>query len=69
MPKSLQTGHSISIDAEINGTVQTYMAEKILVSVGRGANLSNIGLDNTEIIINQGYVSTNELIQTKESHI
>ncbi len=69
LPKSLQTGHSISIDAEINGTVQTYMAEKILVSVGREANLSNIGLDNTEIIINQGYVSTNELYQTKESHI
>ena len=45
------------------------MAEKILVSVGREANISNIGLDNTEIIINQGYVSTNELYQTKESHI
>ena len=69
LPKTLQTEHSISIDAEINGTVQTYMAEKILVSVGREANLSNIGLDNTEIIIDQGYVSTNELYQTKESHI
>ena len=69
LPKTLQTEHSISIDAEINGTVQTYMAEKILVSVGREANLSNIGLDNTDIIIDQGYVSTNELYQTKESHI
>lgn len=69
LPETLQTGHIISIDAQIDGLVQTYMGEKILVSVGREANLSNIGLDNTEIIIDQGYVSTNEMYQTKEAHI
>ena len=51
LSETLQTGHVVSIDAEVNGVVQKYMGEKILVSVGREANLSNIGLDNTEIII------------------
>lgn len=69
LPETLQTGHLVSIDADINGVVQKYIGEKILVSVGREANLSNIGLDNTEIMINQGYISTNEMYQTREAHI
>ena len=69
LPNTLQTGQVVAIDAEINGVIQTYESEKILVSVGREANLSNIGLDNTDISMNQGYISTNEMYQTKEAHI
>lgn len=69
LSETLQTGKHVTIDAENNGSVQTYTADKILVSVGREANLSNIGLDNTDIIVNQGYICTNEMYQTKEAHI
>lgn len=69
LPATLQTGNMVSIDAEINGVIQTFRCEKILVSVGREANLSNIGLENTEIMIEHGYISTNKMYQTKESHI
>lgn len=69
LSETLQTGTQVSIDAEIDGIVQKYTGDKILVSVGREANLSNIGLDNTEISINQGFIGTNQMYQTKEAHI
>ncbi|MER1984934.1 MAG: dihydrolipoyl dehydrogenase [Solibacillus sp.] len=44
-------------------------AEKLLVSVGRVANVENIGLENTEIMIENGCIVVNEFYQTKERHI
>ena len=34
--------------------LKTFHAEKLLVSVGRQANIEGIGLDNTEIQIEKG---------------
>ncbi len=44
-------------------------ADKMLLSVGRKANIDKIGLQNTEIELTDGVISTNEMYQTKESHI
>lgn len=44
-------------------------AEKILISVGRDANSNEIGLNNTSIQTRNGFIETNEVYQTKESHI
>ena len=41
----------------------------MVVSAGRKANLEKIGLENTEILVNNSYISTNSYYQTKESHI
>jgi dihydrolipoamide dehydrogenase len=41
----------------------------MLVSVGRQANIEGIGLENTDIVLENGYIQTNEYYQTKESHI
>ena len=49
--------------------LKTFQAEKLLVSVGRQANIEGIGLENTEIEIERDYIVTNEFYQTKESHI
>ncbi|WP_147802855.1 dihydrolipoyl dehydrogenase [Alkalicoccus halolimnae] len=43
--------------------------EKVLVSVGREANVKNIGLENTDIIVEKGVIKVNKHYQTKESHI
>ncbi|MCT2537499.1 dihydrolipoyl dehydrogenase [Aquibacillus koreensis] len=60
----------VEIDIEKNGETVTLKAEKMLLSVGRIANTESLGLDNTEIIINnQGYIDVNNYYQTKESHI
>ncbi|MEC3613777.1 dihydrolipoyl dehydrogenase [Bacillus stercoris] len=64
-----KTSDDISIQAEIDGETATYSAEKMLVSIGRQANIEGIGLENTDIITENGMISVNESCQTKESHI
>ena len=41
----------------------------MLVSVGRQANIENIGIENTDIVVENGFIQVNEFFQTKESHI
>lgn len=59
----------VSITAEVNGANQTFKADKLLVSVGRKANIEGIGLENTDIVVENGVIQTNDYYQTKESHI
>lgn len=44
-------------------------AETMLLSIGRQANITNLGIENTEIEIENGVIQVNESLQTKESHI
>ncbi len=69
LSETLQTGEGVTIQAELNGETVTYEAEKMLVSVGRNANVTNIGLENTDIEIENGFIKTNANYQTKETHI
>ena len=69
LAETLRKENGVTISAEVKGTVQEYQAEKLLVSVGRKANIEGIGLENTEILVEKGFIATNEYYQTKESHI
>jgi dihydrolipoamide dehydrogenase len=69
LPESLQKGKGVSISAECDGQRRIFSADKLLLSVGRQANIEGIGLENTDIRIENGYISTNEFFQTKENHI
>ncbi|MGD6853542.1 dihydrolipoyl dehydrogenase [Bacillus infantis] len=69
LPETLQKGEEVRISAEIKGEKKEFSAEKLLVSVGRQANTEGIGLENTDIQIEKGFISVNEYFQTKESHI
>ncbi|WP_338442821.1 dihydrolipoyl dehydrogenase [Bacillus spizizenii] len=64
-----KTSDDISIQAEKDGETITYSAEKMLVSIGRQANIEGIGIENTDIVTEKGVISVNESCQTKESHI
>jgi dihydrolipoamide dehydrogenase len=44
-------------------------AEKMLVSIGRSANVEGIGLENTNVVVDGGVVKVNKYMQTAESHI
>ncbi|WP_018660597.1 dihydrolipoyl dehydrogenase [Heyndrickxia acidiproducens] len=69
-PETLQKqAGSVTVQAEVKGETKAFMAEKILVSVGRIANTENIGLENTDIQIENGVIQVNANYQTKESHI
>ncbi|MFB4164618.1 dihydrolipoyl dehydrogenase [Alteribacillus sp. JSM 102045] len=69
LPQKTKKNENISVTAEINGTETTFTAETLLMSVGRKANVEDIGLENTDIKIEDGYIAVNEFYQTKESHI
>ncbi|MDF2922035.1 MAG: lpdA [Paenibacillaceae bacterium] len=59
----------VTLVAERNGEKLELHAEKVLVSVGRQANVEGLGLENTDILVERGVIKVNEFMQTAESHI
>lgn len=66
--KVLEDG-SVLVPYEHKGEKKQVTSEKVLVSVGRAANVEDIGLQNTDIVVEKGVIVTNDYYQTKESHI
>src|SRR5699024_12447720 len=58
-----------SLQMEKDRMIHDVTAEKIVSAVGRKANTKQIGLQNTEVETKDGYIVTNEMFQTNESHI
>ena len=69
LPETLVKENGVTIQAEHQGKRVEFAAETMLVSVGRQANIEGIGLENTDIVLENGYIQTNKYYQTKESHI
>ncbi|MET3941037.1 dihydrolipoamide dehydrogenase [Paenibacillus sp. PvP094] len=71
MPESYEAGQEgVRIDVQINDDQQeTLSADKMLISVGRQANVENIGLENTDIKLDRGFIAVNKHLQTGEGHI
>ncbi|MDQ1002651.1 dihydrolipoamide dehydrogenase [Neobacillus niacini] len=65
----LKEDGTVSIQADKNGEVISFYSEKMLVSMGRTANVENIGLENTEVKVENNAIQTNEYFQTAENHI
>lgn len=49
-----------------NGKQEEVTAEKLLVAVGRTPNTANVGIENTKIELDRGFVKVNEMMQTTE---
>ncbi|OAS87512.1 MULTISPECIES: dihydrolipoyl dehydrogenase [Metabacillus] len=64
-----EQGNLATIKAEHKGEERSFTADKILISVGRQANVEGIGIENTDIKLEKGFIATNQYYQTKESHI
>lgn len=62
-------GEEVQLDIEVSEHKKTIAVEKVLVSIGREARVDQIGLHNTEIELDKGFIQTNEYYQTKENHI
>lgn len=60
---------TVLLDVTLGEELKQFKAEKVLVSVGRVANIDTIGLNNTDVVVEHGSIQTNEFFQTKESHI
>ncbi|MFK4340567.1 MULTISPECIES: dihydrolipoyl dehydrogenase [unclassified Paenibacillus] len=59
----------VQVDVQKGDETETISASKLLISVGRQANVENIGLENTDIRVEGGLISVNEHLQTNEPHI
>lgn len=60
-----ETGIAMSVTLA-NGKVEEVEAEKLLVAVGRAPNTGNIGLENTKVKVERGFIHTNGFQQTDE---
>jgi dihydrolipoamide dehydrogenase len=69
LPETLEKDQGVTIQADVDGTLQTFQADKLLLSVGRSPNVKNIGIENTDIELENGAIKVNEYGQTKESHM
>jgi dihydrolipoamide dehydrogenase len=69
LPETMEKGDGVTIQAEHKGEQKSFTADLLLVSVGRQANVEGIGIENTEIQIDKGFIVVNDNYQTKESHI
>lgn len=54
---------------EQQGEQEILTADNMMVAIGREANVSDLGLQNTAIKLDRGYIQTNACYQTEESHI
>jgi dihydrolipoamide dehydrogenase len=52
-----------------DGKVEQVEAEKLLIAVGRAPNTSGMGLENTKVELDRGFIKTNEFQQTGEPNV
>jgi dihydrolipoamide dehydrogenase len=65
-----RTGSGVKMKVALaNGKVQDVEAEKLLVAVGRAPNTSKIGLENTRIVAERGFIKVDEYQRTAEPGI
>ncbi|MGY4690223.1 dihydrolipoyl dehydrogenase [Salibacterium sp. K-3] len=63
------SAHLVTLHVEQKEQELELSAEKVLLCIGRSANIEDIGIENTDIETEHGAIVTNEAGQTKESHI
>ncbi|MDR0266580.1 dihydrolipoyl dehydrogenase [Paenibacillus sp.] len=59
----------VNIEVRKGEKSETLSASCMLVSVGRQANVEDIGLENTDVRVERGVIAVNRFLQTGESHI
>jgi len=68
-PDPIVEGKMVEMEIVSNGTKKPLSAEKVLLSIGRKANIDQIGLENIAIGIKNGFIETNEFYQTSDPRI
>lgn len=63
----INPGYEIAVTR--NGAKESVKAEMVLVAVGRKPNTEKIGLENTKVKVEKGFIRVNEFMQTDEPGI
>lgn len=64
-----KTAEGTKVYVEINGDVQSFVAEKVLVAVGRRSDTEALQLDRVGVVHDRGKVVVNDYMQTNIPHI
>nr|WP_016926601.1 dihydrolipoyl dehydrogenase [Rickettsia conorii] len=67
--KQTKSKDKIEVELELADKTQKLQAEILLMAVGITANTANLGLEKTKIKVENGYITTNGLMQTAASGI
>ncbi|WP_058303759.1 dihydrolipoyl dehydrogenase [Gorillibacterium timonense] len=59
----------VRLNAEQSSGTVELTADIAIVAVGRIANTEGIGLENTDIVLDRGFIRTDDYLQTAENHI
>lgn len=59
----------VHIEMPSDDNIKYLQADKMLISIGRESNIADIGLQNTDIDYESGYIKVNNMYATAESHI
>jgi dihydrolipoamide dehydrogenase len=62
-------GGQVALSVERKGERKELQADKVMVCVGRQANVEGIGLESTDVKLSNGVIRVNENLQTAEAHI
>ncbi|WP_239614004.1 dihydrolipoyl dehydrogenase [Cohnella mopanensis] len=64
------TDSGVQVEVSVKGDSLSLQAERMLVSVGRQGNVDNLGLENTDVKAEKGFIKVSpNTLQTGESHI
>lgn len=66
---SLQNGDKVIRMSRTDGREMKISSQEIMVATGRRANTKNLGIENTNIKLDRGYIVTDEYMRTDESSI
>lgn len=68
--KMSTSGKQVKVSMEVNGEKKEELYDRVLVSVGRVPNCSELGLENTKVIRDEkGFIKVNEKQQTSDPNI
>lgn len=65
----VKSAAGVSVTVKNGDTDETLQANKLFVSVGRQANVEGLGLENTDIALQNGWIKVKATLQTAEPHI
>ncbi|MDF2814024.1 MAG: lpdA [Paenibacillus sp.] len=61
--------HGVSLPVRVKEKDELLEADAVLVSIGRQGNTGNMGFENTDVRVENGFIKVNHQMQTTESHI
>ncbi len=61
--------NNVEAEIEVGGKVQKIVVDRVISAVGIVANIEEIGLENTKVKVDKGFIKTNQWLETDEKGV